>query len=72
MANWSGQEVGFTPQQMPLRRGIMSSARRPSAIAAIPLRLPLHPPVNTIEPTIWLLGSMSYEIDLEHVPCVEY
>ena len=45
-ASWSGQEVLLGPQWMPLRRRMASPAGRPFTRAAMPWRLPLHPPVT--------------------------
>lgn len=72
VANWSGHEVDLTPHLMPLSLMTISSALRPSTIAPMPFRLPLQPPVNSTELTLWLCGSMSKEIDFEQVPCVLY
>ena len=44
LASWSGQEVGFPPQEMPCIRSMASVAFMPTTSREMPCKLPLHPP----------------------------
>lgn len=69
--SWSGHDVGFAPQRMPLRRLMTSSIFWPFTNRLMPCRLPLHPPTkNTCCMTS--LSSTVTSITLEHVPSVWY
>ena len=64
-ASWSGQEVCLNPHFIPESFLMTSIQSIPSTRAEIPLRLPLHPPVNLTFFT--LLFSISNFISVEHV-----
>ena len=67
LAIWSGQLVGLGPQVTPSIRAMASSAFMPLSRLAMPFRLPLQPPITSMDWMVWS-GASSILVMREQVP----